>query len=104
MAKAYRLLKAIMNTAVDDGRIRRNPCRIKGASQETSPERPVLTVAQVYALAEAIDRRYRALVLLAAFGSLRWGELAALRRSDIDLTNRTIRVDSAAHRGHGAAA
>ncbi len=93
VAKAYRLLKAIMNTAVDDGRIRRNPCRIKGASEETSPERPVLSVTQVYTLAEAIDPRYRALVLLAAFGSLRWGELAALRRSDIDLTNRTIRVD-----------
>ena len=39
-AKAYRLLKAILNTAVDDGLIRRNPCRIKGAGQEKSPERP----------------------------------------------------------------
>jgi hypothetical protein len=44
LAKAYRLLKAIFNTAVDDGLIRRNPCRIKGAGQEKSPERPVLTV------------------------------------------------------------
>jgi hypothetical protein len=34
MAKAYRLLRSIMNTAVDDGLIRRNPCRIKGASEE----------------------------------------------------------------------
>jgi hypothetical protein len=40
-----------MNTAVDDGLIRRNPCRIKGAGSEDSPERPVLTVQQVYALA-----------------------------------------------------
>jgi len=31
------------------------------------------------------DSRYRALVLLAAFGSLRWGEVTALRRCDIDL-------------------
>jgi integrase len=93
VAKAYRLLKAVLNTALDDGVIRRNPCRIKGASEETSPERPVLSVTQVYTLAEAIDPRYRALVLLAAFASLRWGELAALRRSDFDLTNRTIRVE-----------
>ena len=92
VAKAYRLLKAILNTAVDDGLIRRNPCRIKGAGQEKSAERPVLTVAQVYALADATDERYRALVLLAAFTSLRWGELAALRRSDIDLQARTVRV------------
>ncbi|HUZ54420.1 MAG TPA: site-specific integrase, partial [Streptosporangiaceae bacterium] len=92
-AKAYRLLKAIMNTAVDDGLIRRNPCRIKGAGQEKSPERPVLTIAQVYALADLIDQRYRALVLLGTFGSLRWGELAALRRKDIDLKAFTIRVE-----------
>jgi integrase len=92
-AKAYRLLKAIMNTAVDDGLIRRNPCRIKGAGQEKSPERPVLTIAQVYALADAIDPRYRALVLLGTFGSLRWGELAALRRKDVDLKAFTIRVE-----------
>jgi hypothetical protein len=77
VAKAYRLLKAILNTAVDDGLIRRNPCRIKGAGQEKSAERPVLTVPQVYALAGATDERYRVLVLLAAFTSLRWGELAA---------------------------
>ena len=92
VAKAYRLLKAIFNTAVDDGLIRRNPCRIKGAGLEKSAERPVLTVSQVYALADAADERYRALVLLAAFSSLRWGELAALRRSDIDIEARTVRV------------
>lgn len=91
-AKAYRLLKAILTTAADDGVIRRNPCRIKGAGQEKSPERPVLTIPQVFALADAIGQRYRALVLLAVFGSLRWGELAALRRSDIDLDARTVSI------------
>ena len=92
VAKAYRLLKAILNTAVDDGLIRRNPCRIKGAGQEKSPERPVLTITQVYDLADVIGQRYRVLVLLAAFSSLRWGELAALRRVDIDMQARTVRV------------
>ncbi len=91
-AKAYRLLKAIFNTAVDDQTIRRNPCRIKGAGKEASEERPVLSIAQVYELAEAIDQRYRLLVLLGTFASLRWGELAALRRSDIDLETCMIRV------------
>jgi hypothetical protein len=55
-AKAYPLLKSILATAVDDGLIRRNPCRIKCASDEKSPERPVLTIGQVYALADAIGR------------------------------------------------
>jgi integrase len=57
-----------------------------------STERPVLTVPQVYALADAVPDRYRALVLLTVFGSLRWGELAALRRSDIDFQARTVRI------------
>jgi integrase len=91
-AKAYRLLKAIMNTAVEDRLIQRNPCRIKGAGQEASPERPILTISQVFHLADVIDARYRALILLAGFTSLRWGELAALTRSDVDLTARTVRV------------
>ena len=58
-AKAYRFLRAVMNTAVDDGLIKRNPCRIKGAGTEDSPERPVLTVTQVYAVADAVGLRYR---------------------------------------------
>lgn len=57
-----------------------------------SPLLTVLTVPQVYALAEEVGDRYCALVLLAVFGSLRWGQLAALRRSDIDFQARTVRV------------
>ncbi|WP_203994519.1 tyrosine-type recombinase/integrase [Sphaerisporangium rufum] len=78
---------------MDDQLIKRNPCRIKGAGQENSAERPVLTVAQVYRLADAIEPRFRALVLLATFGSLRWGELTGLRRRDVDLTVGTVRVE-----------
>ena len=92
VAKAYRLLRAIMYTAVEDELIRRNPCRIKGAGSEESPERPVLTVTQVYALADTIGPRYRALILLATFASLRWSELAALTPQDIDLDACTVRV------------
>ncbi|GGQ00270.1 integrase [Actinomadura coerulea] len=93
MAKAYRLLKAIMNTAVSDGMIKRNPCTIKGGGAENSPERPVLSISEVFALAEAIDRRYRALVLVATFANLRWGEAVALRRSDLDLKAGTVRIE-----------
>ncbi|MGH3915090.1 MAG: tyrosine-type recombinase/integrase, partial [Pseudonocardiaceae bacterium] len=84
-AKAYRLLRAILMTAtVEDRLISRNPCQIRGADKEHSEERPVLTVAQVLALAELMPyRKYRTLILLTAFCSLRWGEVTALRRCDI---------------------
>lgn len=93
VAKAYRLLRTVLNTAVDDGLIRRNPCRIKGAGVERPDERPVLSVEQVLLLAGKIAPRYRALVLLATFASLRWGELVALRRRNIDLRGRTVQVN-----------
>jgi integrase len=92
LAKCYRLLRAILNTAVGDELIVRNPCTIKGAGIERSPERPVATIAQVWALADSVDPRFRCFVLTAAFAGLRFGELAALTRARIDLTARTIAV------------
>jgi integrase len=38
------------------------------------------------------DRRYFMLVLLATFASLRWGEVTALRRADLDLHAGSVRV------------
>ena len=49
-AKAYRLLRSILTTAVDDEVIGRNPCILRGAGVERSAERPVITIAQVAAL------------------------------------------------------
>lgn len=85
VAKAYRLLKSVLTTAVDDELIRRNPCRIKGAGTERSPERPTVTVEEVDAIAQGVRPWFSALVLLAAFTGLRWGELIALRRRHLDL-------------------
>jgi integrase len=88
VAKCYRLLRSVLNTAVeDDELIRRVPCRIKGAGAERSPERAVASPEQVGALVEAVPKRWRALVLLAVACSLRWGELldcagSARTRSD----------------------
>jgi len=46
-AKSYRLLRAILNTAVDEDKILpRNPCRVRGADKENPDERPVITVAR----------------------------------------------------------
>ncbi|MFI6174327.1 tyrosine-type recombinase/integrase [Nonomuraea sp. NPDC051191] len=94
VAKAYRFLRAVLMTAAEEDKlISRNPCRIKGADNEHTPERPVITVSQVFELADRMaDRRFRALILLATFASLRWGEVIALRRHDLDLAARTVRV------------
>jgi integrase len=91
-AKCYRLLRTILGTAETDGLLPRNPCRVKGAGHERTAERPLLTPEQVHAVAEAIEPRYRALVLLGAYGSLRRGELLALQRRHINELRGTVTV------------
>jgi integrase len=46
----------------------------------------------VAALAVAVEPRWEAIVFTAAYGGLRWGEVAGLRRRDIDLVTNTISV------------
>lgn len=95
-AKAYRLLRAMLNTAVADGLLARNPCCIRGAARERSPERPLIEPADVLRLAEAIEPGFRALVLLAAVGGLRVGEMLGLQRRHVDLVEATGRVEQQA--------
>ena len=64
-------------------------------SQEYSEEHPVLTVAQVLALAEVMPyRKYNALILITALYSLRWREATALRRCDVAPDGSWVRVNS----------
>lgn len=92
-AKSYRFLRAVLNTAVDDRLLAHNPCTIKGAGIEVTEERSIPTVGQVYALADAIEPRFRVAVLLAAFGGRRRGEILALRRRDVSFLHRTVSVE-----------
>lgn len=87
-ARAYRTLRAMLNTAVEDQLILTNPCKLKGAGTAPSAERPTLSAAEVFTLADEVPGQYRAVVLLASFVGLRIGELAALRPKDLHLGTR----------------
>lgn len=90
--QSYRFLRAVMNTAVRDGAIAKNPCQIVGAGTDRAKERPVASPAEVAALVDAITPRYRAAVLLAAWCGLRRGEVLGLRRGDVDLAAGRVTV------------
>ena len=91
-AKAYRLLARILGAAVEARYLAVNPCGIRRAASEGVPEMRIATVGQVAAIANRVPPRYRALVLVAAFGGLRWGELVGLRRKRVDLERGTVTV------------
>jgi len=84
-AQAYRLLHAVLATAVADGDLARNPCQVKGAGQPPTAERPLVDRAQVQALAEQMPAHLHAFVLLAFWGGLRLGELLGLEAGDVTL-------------------
>ena len=104
VARAYRLLRAILQTAVDDELLVRNPCHIPGAGDAHSPERPTLSAHEIGQLANEVPDRYRAFVLVAGFTGLRAGEIAALRLSDLDLSSdhASLRVSRRFYRVAGA--
>jgi integrase len=87
------VLKAILATAVADDIIDANPCRIRGASKSTRVRdiRPA-TLTELRTIAEAMPARWRLAVLLAAWCGLRFGEVAELRRKDVDLDGGRLRV------------
>jgi integrase len=76
-------LRRVLDLAVSYGIIRANPVVGVKLPAEPKTEQKFLTHDEAWTLAERIDPRYRALVLLAVFGGMRFGELTALRRMHI---------------------
>lgn len=96
-ANAYGLLKSILKDAVDGDLIEKNPCRVKGGSGKTRASEPeTLTPDELTAYLAAVPQHYRVALVLAALCGLRSGEVRGLRRSDLDLTTGTLRVQQQA--------
>lgn len=94
-AHAYRLLHAILNTAVRDGALPSNPCQIPTAGVVHHPERPTATPAEVDQLTALMPPDLAAAVVLAAWSGLRYGELFALARRHVNIDRSTLRVERA---------
>jgi integrase len=88
-----RLLHRVLEVAVDEDRIGRNPAHgVRVAPAERRPAR-FLSEAEVAAIADGVPPRYRALVWTLALGGLRIGEASALRVRHVDLKAGTILVE-----------
>ncbi len=92
VAKTYQITGKMFGAAVDAGLLAVSPCRRVPLPRGEREEMRFLDPAEVARLADAIHPRYRALVLVGAYGGLRIGELAGLRRSRVDLLRGTVEV------------
>lgn len=103
---AYGVLNMICNTAVKDGLLDRNPCMIQGAMNTKAKENvKIPTTADLHAIADKLGAsenlaRFKALVLLAGWCGLRYGEVSELRRKDITADCTVVSITRAVgHRG-----
>jgi integrase len=93
IAAIYRTFSRIMRTAEVDGLITKSPCvGIELPKSETHEEMRFLRPEEIAELAEAIGERYRALIYMAAYTGMRWGELIALKTERVHLLKRTVDV------------
>lgn len=91
--EARKLMSMLGNRAEAANLIPRNPAAgVKAPETERTPIR-ILTPQEIAVVVDALPDRWRAFVLLDAYSSLRWSELVAVKREDIDLEARTVRVD-----------
>jgi len=92
-AKAYALLATIMNAAVKDRAlpsVTASPCQIEGALRRkrrtASDDLEPATLDELSTIRANTPARYGAMIDLATWCALRFGELAELRRQDVRLT------------------
>ncbi len=90
--KAAQILGKLLRAAVVARIVPNNPYLGVQLPKVDREEMRFLTPGEVAALADEIDVRYRALVLVAAYCGLRIGELAGLKRSRVDLLRGRIDV------------
>ncbi|MEV0683401.1 hypothetical protein AB0I35_05965 [Nocardia sp. NPDC050378] len=96
-ARAYEVLRMVLNVAVEDCHIDHNPCRIKGATPvQPAHDTAALTPQGIDALAAAMPEQLSASVLLASWCGLRPSETFELRRRNLDTDCSTLTVAFAA--------
>ncbi|MCK0091222.1 site-specific integrase [Rhodococcus sp. F64268] len=90
--RAYGVLAGILDDAVKNGRIVKNPARgVENLPRKSKRRHKYLTADDVATLAHEAGRN-GALVLVLAYCGLRWGEAIGLRIRDIDFLRRRLTV------------
>ena len=96
--QAHHVLKAMLDLAVEDGRLIRNPAKptsgkLKHMLPKVATAKPhrYLSHSQLIALSEHAGE-HKALILVMGYCGLRWGEVSALQVRDLDLLARRLHV------------
>jgi integrase len=101
MRQTKNVLKLIFDEAVRNGYLARTPVDAIRLPRPQRREMSVLSPRQVSLLASKVPERYMALIYLLAYGGLRWGEAAALRRGRFNVLRGRVDVMEAVSEVNG---
>jgi integrase len=90
--RIFTILDQLLDAAGDRELIAANPAERARLPRLARSEMRFLAPPELERLAVAMTERYRAMVLVMAYATLRIGEAAGLRRADLDLLAGTLRV------------
>ena len=90
--ECHRLLQGALSEAVDARLIPESPCRNISLPRIAHQEQRYLAPDQVERLTEVVDPTFRALVYCAVYLGCRWGELVGLKRDNLNLLKREVRI------------
>ena len=88
----YRILRCVLEEAVDARLIAESPCRRITLPRIPKIEQRFLTATNVELLADSVDPHYRTLIYSAVYLGCRWGELVGLKWRQVDLKKREVRI------------
>lgn len=91
--QAVIVLRLVMDAAVQDRLVARNPCERIKLPRLKQEEASYFDPPTIERILGEIDDQYQLLFRVLATLGLRWGEAAALRRRHVDLLKRRIRVE-----------
>ncbi len=79
-----------------------SPCRRISLPRSERVERQFLNPDEVETLVGAVEETHRALIYSAAYLGARWEELAGLKRANLDLLRRQLRIVATIERAAGS--
>lgn len=94
----YKMLKSMMESARKNRAIAENPCTENYTRPSRRKEIKIATPDEVITIANNVQPRLRAAVIIAAWTGVRQGELRELRRMDVNLKHGTLNIQRAVSR------
>jgi integrase len=93
--KVYMIVKMIFTQAVLDNIIKISPCKIKNTQSKLKRVIKPANINEIKIIVDNMPEKLKLMILLSCFCALRYGEVAEIRKKDIDIKNKILNIERA---------